>query len=162
MTDNAQRLISFFMELNKRSANPGDPRPLGVNDRLDHDLRRPGFNHLVVAQINGDVPDQPVARVAVEDQVSALALGIRYFLQTGIGPQIPRFPLVTRLGMANGRGRQGIDAARVQGLHDQTAAICPVSRRRGRADDVRLAHVLVGGLDHRFDVLCPGAVRVGQ
>lgn len=77
-----------FSLLNKRSLDAGNNVALTVNDRLDHDMWWPAFDHAVIAKIDCNVPDSVSTRLVVKDKIATLTFRRWNALQVLVGQKV--------------------------------------------------------------------------
>jgi len=118
----------------KDARNARDVRSLAVLDWLDHDAWWPAFDDLVVAEVQGNVPDGTGAWLVVEDQVAALPVTVGDVHELLASPKVPGIPFVTRVSVVDGTNWCWVDATSVERLHDQAGAIRAIDGHRGGTD----------------------------
>ena len=114
--------------------------------------RRNCFNHLVVAEIDGDV-------TLIEDQIAALALTQWDVQEPGIAAHVVRVMAVPRIVPVSGRiVIVQIHAGRIERLHDKPGAVHTVAGLHGVIPNVSRAEIVVCSSDERVNNLV--AIRI--
>ena len=109
----------------------------------DPDAWRHGFDHLVIAEIDGYVS-------GIEDQVSALPLTDRNMQEAGIIAHVIRVMTVPRVIPVCGRiVILQIHAGRIERLHNEPCAIYAVAWLHGIIPDISGSEIVVRPADER-------------
>ena len=110
------------------------------------------FNHLVIAQIDGNVP-------RIEDQVSALSLTDWNMQEAGIIAHVIRVMTVPRVIPVCGRiVILQIHAGRIERLHNEPRAIYAVAWLHGVVPDISCTEIVVCPADERIHNLAAVSV----